>query len=342
MRILNKILEKEPSYRQKQVKSALFCDLIGDWKDATNLPLALRERLNREFPIQISGEVLSSEDNLKAIISLAAGLKIESVLMRHSDGRNTVCVSSQAGCPLGCLFCATGKIGFKRNLDVWEIVQQVLFFARLLKKKKARVTNVVFMGMGEPFLNYDNVLAAIRILNDKDGLNIGVRHISVSTAGIIEGIEKLAKENLEINLAISLHAPSDSLRLRIMPVAKRYSLREIFRAVDAYIKQTRRRVMFEYIMIKDFNDSEKDARALAKLVKKPLYFINLISYNPTPERSEGGRRDLSLRPGELKPSSGETIKRFKNLLEKEGVWVTQRYRFGLNLKAACGQLVYGK
>ncbi|MBI4101644.1 MAG: 23S rRNA (adenine(2503)-C(2))-methyltransferase RlmN [Candidatus Nealsonbacteria bacterium] len=268
---------------------------------------------------------MASENNSKAILSLADDLKIESVLMRHSDGRNTVCVSSQVGCPLGCLFCATGKIGFKRNLDVWEIVRQVLFFARLLKKESKRVSNVVFMGMGEPFLNYENVLEAVRVLNDKEGLNIGARHISISTAGLVEGIEKLAKENLEVNLAISLHAPKDAQRLSIMPIAKRYSIKEVLRAVDNYIKLTRRRVMFEYIMIKGFNDSEEDAKALARLAKKPLYFINLISYNPT---------------GDLKPSSGATIEKFKKILEREGIGVTQRYRFGQDLKAACGQLIY--
>ncbi|MDO8424495.1 MAG: 23S rRNA (adenine(2503)-C(2))-methyltransferase RlmN, partial [bacterium] len=241
--------------------------------------------------------------------------------------RNTVCVSSQVGCPLKCLFCATGKIGFKRNLESWEIVQQVLFFSRILKKESKRVSNIVFMGMGEPFLNYDNVLSAVRILNDKDGLNIGARHISISTAGLVEGIEKLAKENLELNLAVSLHAPSDILRKAIMPIAKQYSIGEILKAVDDYIGITRRRVMFEYIMIEDFNDSPLHAKSLAKLMKKPLYFVNLISYNPT---------------GELNPSPGVKIKKFKEILEKEGIIVTQRYRFGQDIKAACGQLAYGK
>lgn len=326
-KILNKILAGEPAYRLKQIKGVLFQDLIGDWSQAQVLPLELRERLNKEFPVSIQGDIAAfkSKDNLKVLIILKDGLKIESVLMRHNDGRNTVCVSSQVGCPLGCLFCATGKIGFKRNLDAWEIVQQVLFFARLLKKENKKVSNVVFMGMGEPFLNYDNVLSAIRILNDKEGLNIGARHLSISTAGLIEGIERLAKENLEINLAISLHAPTDGLRGRLMPVAKKYSLQKILAAVDNYLAITRRRVMFEYVMIKDFNDSLPQARALARLMKKPLYFVNLISFNAT---------------GDLKPSSRETIKKFKEVLEKEGVFVTQRYRFGQDIKAACGQLVY--
>lgn len=327
--IFKKILKREPSYRQNQVKKALFRDLMGDWLEVKVLPLALREKLNQESPISIRGEILTSkaQNNLKAIITLNDGLKIESVLMRHIGGRNTACVSSQVGCPLGCLFCATGKIGFKRNLDDWEIIQQVLFFARILKKEDKRVSNVVFMGMGEPFLNYENVLGAIKILNDKDGLNIGARHISISTAGITEGIKKLARESLEINLAISLHAPGDALRQKIMPVAKQYPIKEILAAVDKYIKATQRRVMFEYIMIDGFNDSKRDAKNLARLMKKPLYFVNLISYNPT---------------GNFKPSSGAKIKKFKDILEKEGILVTQRYRFGKDIKAACGQLIYAE
>lgn len=328
-KILDRILQGEPAYRLKQIKKALFQDLIGDWLKVQTLPLALRERLNKEFPISIQGEVLSSKDkdNLKAVIALGDGLKVESVLMRHQDKRNTVCVSCQVGCPLGCLFCATGKLGFKRNLDDWEIVRQVLFFARFLKEQGKRVNSIVFMGMGEPFLNYGNVLSAVRILNDKEGFNIGARHISISTAGVIEGIEKLSKENLEVNLAISLHAPSDALRKTIMPFAKQHSIKEILQAADDYIKISRRKVMFEYIMIEGLNDSLLQARALAKIMKKPLYMVNLISYNKT---------------GDFKPSSGLRIKKFKEILEKEGINVTQRYRFGREIKGACGQLVYKK
>lgn len=321
---INKILISEPEYRLKQIKKALFVDLIGDWQEAQTLPLVLREKLNKEFPIFIKGQILNSKDNSKALVILKDKLKIESVLMKHADGRNTICVSSQIGCPLKCNFCATGKIGFKRNLSDWEIIEQVLFFARILKKEGGqRISNIVFMGMGEPFLNYDNVLSAARILNDKDGLNIGARHISISTAGIIGGIKKLAKENLDVNLAVSLHAPSDSLRKKIMPVAKQYSIKEILSAVDEYINLTRRRVMFEYIMIAGLNDSVLEAKTLAGIMKRPLYFVNLISYNTI---------------GEFKPSSSKVMKEFKYILEKEGIPVTQRYRFGHNIKAACGQL----
>jgi len=188
--------------------------------------------------------------------------------------------------------------------------------------------------MGEPFLNYQNVIGAIKILNDKEGFNLGARHFSVSTVGIVEGIEKLAREELQINLAISLHAPDDKLRSKLMPINKKYPIRKILNAVDDYIAKTRRRVMFEYIMIRNLNDSEENAKTLARLMKKPctrastvqgrpLYFVNLISYNPT---------------GIFKPSLSLRIKKFKEILEKEGVTVTQRYRFGQDVEGACGQL----
>jgi len=322
---LEKILEEEPRYRLKQAKSAVFKDLIDDWQQAKVLPQELRRKLGEDCPLQIEARVFDSPDGAaKAISTLRDGLKIESVLLWHAGGRNTVCVSSQAGCPLGCQFCLTGKIGFKRNLDYFEIVEQVLFFARFLRKDKQKITNIVFMGMGEPFLNYDNVLEAIKTLNDKDGFNLGARHFSISTVGITEGIEKLAEEKLQVNLAVSLHAPDDESRFKIMPINKQYPLERILGAVRNYIEKTKRRVMFEYIMIKDVNDSDEYAKKLAKLLSKVTpSFVNLISYNPT---------------GIFKPSSVQRIKKFKEILEKEGVSVTQRHRFGQDLKAACGQL----
>jgi 23S rRNA (adenine2503-C2)-methyltransferase len=319
------LFKKEPGYRLTQAKKALFQDLIKNWQEAAALRLNLREELNKKCPIGISAEIFVSKDKNteKALILLKDGLKIETVLMRHQDKRRTICVSSQVGCPLNCSFCATGKMGFKRNLETWEIVEQVLFFARSLKKVGEKITNIVFMGMGEPFLNYQNVMEGIRILNDKDGFNLGSRHFSISTIGIVEGIEKLARENLQINLAVSLHAPNDEIRSKLIPVNKKYPIKEILNAVDGYIGRTRRRVMFEYIMIKNVNDSKEHARALAMMVKNPLCFVNLISYNTT---------------GNLKPSPSSTIKKFKEVLEKEGIAVTQRYRFGQDIKGACGQL----
>jgi 23S rRNA (adenine2503-C2)-methyltransferase len=279
---LEKVLEKEPAYRLKQVKKALFQDLINGWKEATNLPLNLREELSQKCSLSIKGELFISKDKrtTKVLITLEDDLKVESVLMKHKE-RNTICVSSQVGCALGCLFCATGKMGFKRNLETSEIVEQVLFFAQYLKKSRERVTNVVFMGMGEPFLNYENIISAIKILNDKEGFNLGARKFSISTVGIIEGIEKLAKEKLEVNLAISLHSPNNKLRSKLIPVNKKYPIEKILKSVDDYIKRTNRKVMFEYLMIKGLNDSDESAKELTKLMKKNLYLVNLISYNPT-------------------------------------------------------------
>ena len=322
---LDKILKDEPKYRILQAKKAVFFDLIEDWSEATIFPLFLRQKLNEVCPLSITAKIFPSDDKntIKAVVSLNDGLKIESVLMKHEDDRNTVCVSSQVGCPLGCKFCATGKMGFKRNLEVFEIVEQVLFFTRYLKKENKRISNIVFMGMGEPFLNYDNLISAIKILNDKDGLNIGARHISISTVGIIEGIKKLSGEKLQLNLAISLHASNSKLRSEIMPVNNSYPIGKILEAVDDYIEKTNRRIMFEYILIDGVNDSKECALELAELLKKHLCFVNLILYNPT---------------GTFRPSSVQTAKKFKEILEKRGISVTQRYRFGQDVGAACGQL----
>ncbi len=326
---IENVLSGEVGFRSRQIKRALFCDLIENWNQATTLPAELRKILEKECPLKIDAEIFKSEksQSVKALITLGDGLKIETVLIRHKD-RNTVCVSSQIGCPLACTFCATGQMGFKRNLEAGEIVEQVLFFARYLKNLSScdddrLVTNIVFMGMGEPFLNYDNVIGAIKILNDKKGFNLGARHFSISTVGIVEGIEKLAQEKMEINLAISLHAANDKLRSSIMPINKKYPLGKILQVVEKYIKRTRRKVMFEYIMIKDINDLDKHAEELIKLAKRPLCFVNLITYNPT---------------GIYKSSTSARIKKFKQILEKNGVAVTQRYRFGQDIKAACGQL----
>jgi len=323
---LEKLLKNEPKYRLKQAREAVFKNFISDWDKATFLPKDLRKKLNEECSLLINAETLISKtkDSVKARIKLKDGLLIESVLMRHKDGRNTVCVSSQVGCPLGCLFCATGKMGLKRNLEPMEIVEQVIFFNRYLKKGGQRVTNVTFMGMGEPFINYENVLKSIKILNNKEYFGIGARNISVSTAGIIEGIEKFSKEGIQVNLAISLHAPNDELRSKLMPINKTYPLEKVLQAVNNYIKKTNRQVMFEYLLIKDVNDSDYCATELAGIMKNPLYYVNLIVYNET----DGN---------EFKPSTTERVKRFKEILKRKKIIFSQRYKFGQDIKAACGQ-----
>jgi len=325
---LESILGEEPKFRLKQARQAIFIDLISDWNQATNFSLALREKLNEGCPLEIEAENLISREgnSIKALITLEDGLKIETVLLEHGAGRNTVCLSSQVGCALGCLFCATGKMGFKRNLSDAEIVEQAVYFARLLRKDGKQVNNIVFMGMGEPFLNYENVMDAIKILNDKDGLNIGARHISISTIGVAAGIKKLAAQPLQVNLAISLHAPNNDLREQLIPANKKYSLDVIIEELNNYLKQTGRRVMIEYLMIDKFNDNREQALELAILLRRidpPLYFVNLIAYNPT---------------NEFKPSPAKRIKEFKLILNKQGIEVTERYRFGQDIKAACGQL----
>lgn len=323
---LNEILKSEPAYRMKQVKKLIYYDLIEDWKYAMTLPIDLRKKLAKQCPLSIESKILISSDKrtIKALITFVDGLKAETVLMRY-DKRDTVCVSSQIGCPLGCKFCATGKMGFRRNLQSREIVEQVLFFARYLKKENSRATNIVFMGMGEPFLNYENVIGAIRILNDKERFGLGARHISISTAGITEGVKKLSEEKIQVNLAISLHACYDKLRSDIIPLNKKYSIKKIFKAASDYIKKTGKKVMLEYAMIKGVNDSDQDAKKLASLARGHFYIVNLILYNPT---------------GVFKPSPKSRIRKFKEILIDGGVNVTERYRFGKEIRAACGQLAY--
>ena len=326
----------EKPYRLKQIKKAVFCDLINNWDEATTLSKELREEFQKVFLIS-SLEKLNlleskNKDSTKAIFKLKDGNIIETVLMRHLNakddtakaGRNTVCVSSQAGCAMNCGFCATGKMGLKRNLTSEEIIDQVLFFARFLRLSTSNVDNVVFMGMGEPFLNYDNTIEAIRILNDKDGFNLGIRHISVSTCGIAPGIAKFADENFQANLAISLHAADDKTRSQLMPINDTYPLVVLMKEADDYVKKTNRKVMFEYLLIDGVNDRPEDAVNLAKLMKNKLYHVNLIKYHDT--------------GGDFKPSPQAKRTQFFDAIKKLGVSATFRVSFGEDILAACGQL----
>lgn len=333
---LSMILEGYPSYRMKQVKQAIFRDAVSSWDEAKTLPADLREVLNRECRVGVETEIFRSRDGstVKAGVKMSDGEVIESVLMRHKDGRNTVCVSCQVGCAMGCAFCATGKLGLRRDLDAFEIVEQVLVFERILRGSgsgggsgsgsDARVTNVVFMGMGEPFNNYDNVMEAVRMLNDEIG--IGARSISISTCGIVEGIKRFEKEGLQVKLALSLHAPNDELRGRLMPVNKAYPLARVLEAVASYIKATNKKVMIEYLLLDGVNDSDENAKELAALLLGSLgrlFMVNLIPFNAT----QGFRA-----------SSRDQIESFRGILEDAGIEVTQRARFGREVKGACGQL----
>ncbi|MDD3647159.1 MAG: 23S rRNA (adenine(2503)-C(2))-methyltransferase RlmN [Candidatus Dojkabacteria bacterium] len=323
------LLKDEPRFRLTQIAKYIFQDLIENWEQATSIPKVLRDKLNKNSSLTMNSKLIASKHSptIKSLITLKDREKIETVLMRHKDGRNTVCVSTQAGCALGCVFCATGRIGFRRNLSWDEIVAQVILFQRILKKENRRVTNVVYMGMGEPMLNYENVLQSVRILNAPKGLNIGARKISISTVGITEGIDRLANEDIQVNLAVSLHAPVDSLRNEMMPINKKYPIQKILESVTSYFKMTHRKVMFEYVLIAGVNDSLEYAEMLVQLLRKYTCMLNLIKMNPVYK---------------FHPPKPEQIKRFKEILEKGGLEVVQRYSFGQDIKAACGQLAGGE
>ena len=313
----------------KQIKQAVFVNLINNWDEASNLGKDLRVALAETAVSSLKlVKTLKSADGYteKVLFALADDEKIEAVLIKSKDERHTVCVSSQAGCSLACAFCATGKMGCKRDLTAEEIVDQVMYFARELKKKDTWVSNVVVMGMGEPFLNYDNVLKALRTLNDKDGFNMGARSLSVSTAGVIPGIQRFAHENFQVNLAISLHAPNDDLRSKLMPINRKYHLENLMKAVEEYVKLTNRKVFFEYLLIDGVNDSIGNAEELAALMKQNhLFHVNLIKY--------------SITSGKFRPSPFERRENFKKTLEKHKIPVTFRVSFGEDISAACGQLM---
>lgn len=320
----------EPAFRLQQVFDARYKTFASSWDEVTTLSPKLRAELAAAVQWPTFAEILSDNessrgDTRKVAVKLHDGNVIECVLMRHEDGRRTVCVSSQAGCPMRCTFCATGKLGLKRNLTVDEMLEQVLFFARDFKKKGSEetVTNMVLMGMGEPMHNYDAAMEAMKTLNVEHSLNIGARRMSISTCGIVPGILKLADEPMQINLAISLHAPNDKLRTELMPVNNAYPLAKLMPAIETYIEKTNRKVFFEYLLIEGLNDTDEVAEELAVLMAKPLYHVNLIKYHTT---------------GAFISSPRENRMRFMEILEKRGVSVTHRISFGEDIDAACGQL----
>ena len=321
---IDKILENQPSFRRGQVKKALFDRGISNWDEATALPEDLREKLTQKAPLKIDAKRVKSKisDTEKASINLNDGFEIEAVLMKH-QGRNTVCVSTQVGCSLCCEFCATGRMGFKRSLTAEEMIMQVYYFLKNIPKEE-RIDNVVFMGMGEPFLNYEEVIKAAYKLNDEKGFNIGARNISISTAGIPEKIKKFADEDLQVNLAVSLHGADDEVRSSLMPVNKKYPLENLFEAVDYYIKKTNRKVMFEYIPFDGINNRKKDIDNLTDLLLNRMHFINIIPYNPT---------------GNLEGVSEKELQYFKNKLRQRGLNAGIRRSFGRDIESACGQLI---
>lgn len=318
-----------PKFRAKQLISAVFQQAIDDYNQITTFPQPLQKLLSENLPILSIKPILHVKSKLKntekVLFEIPGDLKIEAVLMKYQDGRNSICISSQAGCQMGCKFCATGTMKFGRNLTYEEIFDQVLYFHFKLQQQNEKISNIVLMGMGEPFMNYDNVMQAIYLMNDPDYLGLAARRITVSTCGLVDGIEKLTKEPLQINLAVSLHAPTQELREKIMPIAKRWPLQQVLQSVTDYATTTHRRVSFEYVMLKGINDSPEIARQLAEISRNKLSHINIIPYNSTEISNISG-------------SDRQTILNFQKILQNAGVSATVRVTMGEDIAAACGQL----
>lgn len=337
----------EPAYRARQIWQGLYHHLYSSAEQFSNLPRTLRNKISEEFsfwPFTVKTYLDSSDNSTrKTLFQLPDGNLIEAVLMRYGDpaddpqmatsdtnrrgakNRRTLCISTQAGCAMGCVFCATGQMGFKRNLSSGEIVAQVMYYAQMLKEQKETVSNIVFMGMGEPFHNYDNVMAAIDRLNDADGYKFGARRLTVSTVGLVPQIRRFADEQRQVNLAISLHAADDDKRLAIMPVNKRYKIDDVIEACKYYIEKTRRRVTFEWALINQVNDTPEVAQKLARRLKGLLCHVNAIPLNPT-QGYDGEATDR------------QRAQLFKETLEQAGIPCTIRMRRGIDINAGCGQL----
>ena len=328
----------QPTYRARQVWEWIYQRFAGDFASMTNLPKALRDQLTAAAtitPLRLATQVVSNDrDTLKALFLLLDGQTIETVLMLY-DERRTLCISSQAGCAMGCTFCATAQGGLARNLTAGEIVAQVLYFARYLADpdllpatsatRPAAVSNIVLMGMGEPMHNYKNVWTALHRLTDADAFGLGARHITLSTVGLAPMIDRMAEEGLQIGLAVSLHAPNDALRSQLVPINKAYPVDELLAAVQRYIDHTHRRVTFEYALMRGINDSPALAAELAGKLQGLLCHVNLIPLNPIPDSA-------------YQPTSDEETAHFAQILRDAGVPATVRLRRGIEISAGCGQL----
>lgn len=334
----------QPAFRARQLASWMYESLAPDFAAMRTLPRPLREQLEQEATIagpSVRTELTAKDGRTrKLLLELGDGRLIETVLMLYpateeARARATVCVSTQAGCAYGCTFCATGQMGFERHLTAGEIVAQVVYFARDLRQRPwtapdgqtiDRVTNLVFMGMGEPLHNYDNTLKAVRTLNMPEGLHIGARHMTISTVGLVPGILRLAEEPLQVNLAISLHAPNNAMRLRTMPVTRKYPIETVLDACRTYVAKTNRQVTFEYVLLAGVNDQAEHARELAALLSplRQLCHVNLIPVNAT--------------AADYHVPSGEAIRAFREELRQGGVSNSVRAERGDDIAAACGQL----
>ncbi len=317
----------QKKFRAQQLYSWLYLKHANSFDEMSDISLSFREILKKEFCLKkptIFKKQVSSDGTIKLLLEMEDGAKVETVLMRYEYG-NVICVSSQVGCNMGCSFCASGLLKKTRNLETFEMLGQFLVVNDLLALENEHVTHVVVMGTGEPFDNYDNVLDFVRILNYQKGIAIGARHITVSTCGLVDKIRQYAHEGIQINLAISLHAPNDEIRNRIMRINKSYPIKEVIEAARYYEKEAGRRVTFEYILLKDINDSQSCADELSDLIRGMLAYVNLIPYNEVDENS-------------FKRSDDKTIHDFLDRLTKRGITATIRKEFGSDIDAACGQL----
>ena len=323
--------QKMPRYRAEQIYKWLYD--YASFDEMTNQPTEIREMLKQNFvdrPVSIEKELISKDGTRKYLFALSDGTVVEGVLMSYKYG-NTICISTQAGCRMGCAFCATGIDGLARNLTAGEMLSEVLAVNHHLKGTKAdrKITNIVLMGCGEPLDNYDNVVKFIRLISAKEGFNLSQRNISLSTCGLADKIKALADENLGITLTISLHASTDEQRKKIMKVARAYSLKELFFAIKYYFEKTHRRIVFEYILL-DINTDPADAERLNKLCKGLSYHFNLIPINTTPNSEETNPA--------LKPPTKQKASQFWEELKKQGISATTRRTLGSDIAGACGQL----
>ena len=325
----------QPRYRADQILYSLYYKFPDSISEIKQLPRTFQDTLaDKGYSIGSAKEVhriVSKDgDTTKLLLSLQDKTPIESVLMQYppkkifGHPRSTICVSAQVGCAMGCVFCATGQMGFERNMQAEEIVGQVIHFAKILSQRKQHVTNIVFMGMGEPLANYSEMIRSVKLLTHPRGFGIGQRNITISTIGIISGIDKLAEENLQIGLAISLHAPNDKLRQRLVPTAGENSVKDLINAGQRYFLKTGRRVTFEYALIEGVNDSVEIAEDLALLLKNNGSHVNLIPINPT--------------AGDFERPTRKNVIEFERILYNSGINCTVRVEKGTEISAACGQL----
>lgn len=318
----------EPTFRTQQIWKGIYQSLWQNSEEFTNIPKRLREKLGAHFSFNHLRPVTTSNstdgETQKILFELPDGRWIETVRMQYSN-RHTLCISTQSGCAMGCTFCATGQMGFGRNLSSGEIVEQVLFYVRKLAEEGNRISNIVLMGMGEPFHNYENVMEAIACLNHPEGLKLGARRFTISTVGLVPAIRRFAQENSQINLAVSLHAADDELRSSMLPVNKRYPIADLMAALRDYVALTHRRVTFEWALIEGVNDTPEQANRLADLLHGLLTHVNVIPLNPT-----GGFHG--------KATNRDQARHFQAILESRGIPCTIRLRRGIDIQAGCGQL----